>query len=107
MCAHNLEQSQSGYIHLTQPLSQVWCTKGSHDGSEWECVCREAPWGPRVLQYVAAFSGFIWVIGGQVSTIDPLVTKFSQWLPGWNMVLLLPTDSSAVPSHVQWRAFET
>ncbi len=42
--------------------NDVW---RSADGRRWECVTRSAPWGPRVLHYVAAHDGRIWVLGGQ------------------------------------------
>jgi hypothetical protein len=42
----------------------VW---NSIDGRSWTLVNRDrpVPWGPRVLAYVVAFDGWIWVMGGQ------------------------------------------
>jgi len=40
----------------------VW---NSADGVNWTCVCREAPWGKRVLHHTVAFGDKIWVLGGQ------------------------------------------
>jgi hypothetical protein len=42
--------------------NDVWC---SEDGVRWELVIDGVPWGNRVLQYVLAHDGRIWVIGGQ------------------------------------------
>ena len=37
----------------------------SADGAQWDCVCKRAPWGMRILHVTAAFAGKIWVMGGQ------------------------------------------
>jgi hypothetical protein len=42
--------------------NDVW---SSEDGKLWQCVTREAPWGPRALHYTVAFKDRIWVMGGQ------------------------------------------
>lgn len=44
--------------------SDVW---NSEDGVHWTHVNkgREAPWGPRILQYTVVFDNKIWVMGGQ------------------------------------------
>jgi hypothetical protein len=42
--------------------SDVW---RSTDGINWECVCEEAPWGPRgMIGGAAVKDGMIWLLGG-------------------------------------------
>jgi hypothetical protein len=42
----------------------VW---NSSDGRDWNCVTRQAPWGPRALHYTVAFRDKLWVMGGQTT----------------------------------------
>jgi len=42
--------------------NDVW---SSEDGRTWTRVCKDVPWGPRVLHYTVAFNDRIWVMGGQ------------------------------------------
>jgi len=52
----------------------VW---SSADGKNWSCVCRDVPWGPRVLHHTVAFKGRIWVLGGQtLPQFAPEETRF-------------------------------
>lgn len=44
----------------------IW---SSTDGVHWDCVCRDAPWGQRVLFHTVVHAGKIWVMGGQ--TLPP------------------------------------
>ena len=79
--------------------NDVW---SSPDGVDWTEVASDVPWRDRVTQYVLAFAGRLWVLGGQqITYFDPnggkavyddvwssedgatwtLVTKHAPWSP--------------------------
>jgi hypothetical protein len=66
--------------------SDVW---SSLDGRDWRLVASQVPWSPRVLHYVVAFSGALYVIGGQqlpealVPAPDPYPTEPVNYADIW------------------------
>ena len=64
---------------------QVWT---STDGISWSLVTDTAPWGPRQDMAVAAFAGYIWLIGG----LDLSASNSSPGVKAGEPVGLMPAD---------------
>ena len=59
---HNKMWIVGGDANQGHYQNDVW---NSSNGTLWELVRKNVPWGPRVLHYTVAFAGKIWVMGGQ------------------------------------------